>query len=584
MDRAAALREELTLAEKAAMVTGDTELWPTFVQTAAGGNLDVWPGGAVERLGIEGVRFTDGPRGVTAGSATCFPVAIARGATFDAELEERIGEAVGREARALGANLVGAPCVNLIRHPAWGRAQESYGEEPEHVGELGAAFVRGVQRHAMACVKHFALNSIEEARYLVDVRASDATLDAVFLPQFERIVRAGVASVMTAYNAVNGEWCGQNRRLITEILKERWGFEGFVVSDWLFGIRDGVKAINAGLDLEMPHPIFLAGLEQAVERGDVPIERLDDAVLRLLRQQLRFADVPAPGPEVVACAEHRALAREAAVRSIVLLRNEPVGGEPVLPLRAQSLRRVAVVGTLAAVPNLGDRGSSHVEPPEVVTPLAGLQAALPHAEVVHDDGSDPARAAAAAAAADVAILVVGLTHEDEGEGIGTAFPPPGFEDLMPPVPDELQAEVDEALRTIGSGAAALGAGGDRDRLTLRPGDEDLILAVAAANPRTIVAVMCGSAVLMERWRHAVPGLLILWYPGMEGGHALADVLLGEERPTGRLPLAFPRSAEHLPPFDAHATSIEYGPLHGQALLDDLGVAAAYPRGFGLGYT
>ena len=220
----------------------------------------------------------------------------------------------------------------------------------------------------------------------------------------------------------------------------------------------------------------------------------------------------------------------------------------------------------------------------MVTPLEGLEAALrPQGiEVLHDDGSRPDRAAALAAGADAAIVVAGYDYRDEGEYMGS-FPPPGFEKLLPRPPLRLVPKALIAAARLRLGGAGSIGGGDRSSLTLHDDEEALIRSVAAANGRTIVVLMCGSAVLMERWRHTVPGILILWYPGMEGGHALAHIVLGHSRPTGRLPVAIPTSAEHLPPFDPDATVVEYGELHGQALLDAQGVKAAYPYRFGLTY-
>src|SRR5918992_2819333 len=404
---------------------------------------------------------------------------------------------------------------------------------------MGAALVRGLQRHVMACAKHLALNSIENARFRVDVRASEETLENVYLVPFEYVVREGVASVMTAYNSVNGEWCGQNRQLITTILKERWGFDGFAVSDWGFGIRDGVKAVNAGLDLEMPDPVHMGRhLLGPVQRGEVPLERIDDAVLRLLRQQLRFADgKPGEryGPDVVACEEHRALAREVATRAIVLLRNQSVDGAPVLPLRIENLRRVAVIGHLAAVANLGDKGSSNVHPPYVVTPLDGLRAALRSTgiEVVHDEGADLSQATATAAAADVAILVVGYTSDDEGERLGGDFPPADLKPLLPPLPAHLADEVERALARMAAGESPVGVGGDRKSLRLHEADEALIQAVAAANPRVVVAIECGSAVIMESWRHSVPAFFSCGIPGWRVvTHSPTSSSVASGRPAG----------------------------------------------------
>jgi len=326
---------------------------------------------------------------------------------------------------------------------------------------------------------------------------------------------------------------------------------------------------------------------KAVQRGLVSQARVDDAALRLIRQQLRFATIGDGeyGAGVIGCDGHRALAREAAAKGIVLLRNEAVQGRPVLPLRQQELGRLAVIGRLADTPNTGDRGSSKVTAPYVVTPLGGLRAALRPlgAEVLHDDGSQPERAAQLAADADAAIVVAGYDWRDEGEYMGE-FPPPGFKKLLPRPPLKLIPKALVAAARLRRTKAGILGGGDRRSLTLRDDEETLIRSVAAVNSRTIVVLVCGSAVLMERWRHSVSGIVILWYPGMEGGHALADILLGHEKPTGRLPFAIPTSADHLPPFDPDASVVEYGEFHGQALLDHLGVPAAYPYHFGLTYA
>ena len=430
---------QMTPVERLRLLAGYQDFYREMLGAAGPGHRPpLYSAAAIPRLGLAGLRFVDGPRGVARGVSTCFPVAIARAATFDHALEERVGEAIGRETRAHGANVCLAPCLNLLRHPGWGRAQETYGENSGHIGEMGAAFVRGLQRHVMGCAKHFACNTIEESRFKVDVRVRPEVLDRVYLPHFKRVVDEGVGSVMSAYNAVNGEWCGQNHRLLTSILKDAWGFDGFVVSDWVFGIRDGVAAVSAGLDLEMPARLFIDDrVAKAIERGVVPQARVDDAALRLIRQQLRFRTVGDGGydPSVIACGEHRALAREAATKAIVLLRNEAVEGRPVLPLDPRGLRRLAVIGRLAAAANTGDHGSSNVTAPYVVTPLDGLRAALQPfgVEVLHDDGSAPDRAAALAAGADAAIVVAGYDYRDEGEYMGE-FPPPGFKGLLPRPP------------------------------------------------------------------------------------------------------------------------------------------------------
>ncbi len=599
---AASIVAAMTREERRWCLDGDLPFWTGLADMGTGGyHRRPFRAAAVPRFGIPGFAFSDGPRGVVIGPATCFPVSMARGATWDVELEERIGDAIGVELRAVGADLYGGVCVNILRHPAWGRAQETYGEDPHHVGELGAALTRGVQRHVMATVKHFACNSMENARFKVDVDVDDQALHEVFLPHFKRIVDEGVACVMTAYNFVNGEQCGQSHQLIADVLRGEWGFEGFVISDWIYGLRDAGPSIRAGPDVEMPSPMMRrVQLDDALATGECTWADIDACVTRTLTALLRHAATPgaqAPRPslDVLATDAHRALAREAAASAIVLLRNERVGAAPLLPLDAATLRQVAVIGSLADVRNLGDGGSSDVYAPDVVTPLAGLRAALPGVEVVSTDGQDVAAAATVAAKADVTIVVVGYTRDDEGEYIGDTGTR-HLRSLLPPADDEgLAAAFTAAVAADPGPAAPPGAiperstggfstGGDRDELTLHPADEALIAAVAAATPSTVVAVVAGSAVVMEGWRHDVGAIVQLWYAGMEGGHALADVLLGRVDAAGRLPCTIPTDAAHLPPFDKDAEQVVYDGWHGYWRLARDRHDAAYPFGFGLSYT
>jgi beta-glucosidase len=250
---AADLYETLTEEERLWLLDGDTECWEGLAGFRTDGyNTVPIVHGEVARLGLPGTRFVDGPRGCVAGHATAFPVSMARGATWDLDLEEQVGDVIGREIRALGGNFFGGVCINLPRHPAWGRAQETYGDDPHHLGEFGAALTRGIQRWVMACAKHYALNSMENARFVVDVTADEATLHDVYLPHFKRVVDEGVAAIMGAYNSVNGEWCGQNSYLLTTVLRDLWGWDGITVSDFIYGFRDGAGSLNAGMDLEEP--------------------------------------------------------------------------------------------------------------------------------------------------------------------------------------------------------------------------------------------------------------------------------------------------------------------------------------------
>ena len=604
--RVDALLAQLSLAEKLQLLDGNTPFWSGMVDIALrdASHRHPWPAGELPRLGLAGLHFVDGPRGVVlVGGATTFPVPIARGASWNPELEERIGAAMAREARSFGANWLAAVCINLLRHPGWGRAQETYGEDPLHVGALGAACSRGIERHAIACVKHFALNSIDSSRFLVDVRARARVLHELYLPQFRACVEAGAGSVMSAYNRVNGIWCGEHPELLTAILKRRWGFDGFVVTDFIFGLRDGVAGLRAGQDLEMPFRMIFQGcLAEGLAAGQVSQERLDDAVLRLLRAQLRLQAAPPTHayPESLRrCPAHLALAREAARQSIVLLRNEPLAsGQPVLPLG--EMGSLALIGALAATANLGDRGSSDTRPPAgaAVTPLEGLRAARPGLAIHHADGHPIPSAAALAAGCDAAVVVVGLDWRLEGEHIHPGDIAPILAQIPPPdwlLSSRLWPGLGPLWRRFTGliaaitryGSARQGgdfAAGDRTDLRLPPQQVALIRAVAAANPRTVVVLMGGGAILTGDWDQLVPGLLLLWYPGEQGGHALAEVLLGTVSPAGRLPFAIPAEAAQLPPFEPRAPVVIYDLWHGYRRLQHQGERAAYPFGFGLSYS
>ena len=514
-------------------------------------------GGGCERLGVPAFYFTDGPRGVVRGNSTCFPCTSARGATFDRDLERRVGEVMGIEARAQGCNLSGAVCVNLLRHPAWGRAQETYGEDPYHLGEMGASLATGIQTHNVcATAKHFACNSIENARFKVDVRVDQRTLREVYLAHFKRIIDAGCASVMSAYNKVNGEYCGQNRDLLTGILRGEWGFQGFVHSDWMLGVYQPYGAA-AGLDVENPEPIHLGDkLTEAVKSGGIEPHVIDTACRRILTTFYTFAAADDPleayTPDLVASPAHRAIAHEAALKSCVLLKNEGV-----LPLRKESMRRVAVAGRLADLRNTGDRGSSDVYPPYVITALGGLKEYVEGVFSLAGDEADPGGAARNAKDADAALVVVGCTALDEGEYI----------------PDMATGEKGER-RTVG----------DRDSLALAPAQVELIRAVARANPRTLVVIVAGSTVTMSEWIDDAAAVIQTFYSGMEGGRALAELLFGDESPSGKLPFTVPVSAADLPFFDKNARTIEYGPYHGYTLMEKSGKTPAFAFGFGLSYS
>lgn len=596
---AAALLSGLSHEERLWLLDGDEDFWSGLHDiNTAGYNHEPYVHGRLPRLGIRGVRFSDGPRGCVMGRSTAFPVAMARGAAWDVSLEERVGRAIGRECRAQGANFFGGVCVNLPRHPAWGRVQETYGEDPVILGEMGAALARGVQESVMACVKHYALNSMENARFQVDVRVEEDVLREVYLAHFRRIVEEGVASVMSSYNSVRGEFAGQNRELLRDILRDEWGFKGFVISDFLFGFRDAGLSVKNGLDIEAPFRQQRAHrLPEALKNGEVGDSDIDRAGMNILRRVIEdevTRGASRPGMDVVFCEEHRQLAKEAAVKSMVLLKNDTVwGSSPALPLSASGVSKVAVLGRLANSKDTGDRGSSAVRCPDVTSAYEGLAASLPESEVILEPSEDPEKVKAVASEVDVAVVVVGYNFMDEGEYTVPAFEAyPTLKSVIPPHNGTKEADaVYERLmhprpteEDAGKDNYGLGAGGDRRSLRLRPGDVEVIRGAAAANPRTIVSIVAAGAVIIEEWKNLPAAIVLSWYSGCEGGHALADLLLGRENFGGRLPFSVPTSEEHLPHYDVDAREIEYDRWFGQRLLDEKGVRAAYPLGFGLSYT
>jgi beta-glucosidase len=596
---AAELVALMTLDEKVHCLDGGVPFWVGIKDITTGGyHSRPFRAAKVERLGIPGFHFSDGPRGLVVGEATAFPVSMARGATFDPELEVRVGDAIGKELRAIGADLYGGICVNLLRHPAWGRAQETYGEDPHHVGEMGASLTRGAQRHVMATLKHFALNSMENSRFGVDVKVDERALHEVYLPHFKRIVDEGVACVMTAYNSVNGDWCSQNKVLLEDILRREWGFAGFVISDWIFGVHDGVQSLQAGLDVEMPYRMIRnAPIVAALSEGLITEELIASAVTRTLTAMLKFrvGNLPVSDRSILLCSEHVLLSQEVAEKSMVLLKNESIDGASLLPLSLKNSSKIAVVGRLAGVRNIGDGGSSDVMAPNVVTPLQGISEHFSHCEIIYQSQATLEAQVQQAKQSDLAIVVVGYTREEEGEFIGDSPDTVSMAAQIPRQDDpELASEyknymienhhyAPDELR-IKSRNGTFSIGGDRESLRLLDADVQLIHAVAKVQPRTVVVIVAGSAVVMSEWINEVPAVLMGWYSGSNGGHALANVLSGAANPSGRLPFVIPYDESHLPFFDRDAKSITYDYWHGQWKLDRDGNKPMFPFGYGCSYT
>lgn len=511
---------------------------------------------------IQPIAFSDGPRGITVGRSTCFPVAMARAATWDTELEKRVGDAIGKEARAQHVNYFAGVCINLLRHPGWGRAQECYGEDPWLTGKMGVAVTNGVQRHnVMACAKHFALNSTENSRFYVDVQIDDRTLREVYLLHYQMVIDAGVASIMSAYNKVNGEYCGHNKWLLSDVLREEMGFEGFVSSDWIWGIYDGVKAVNAGMDMEMPMEMFSGNkLRKAVEKGALSRKAIDRCVSRILRIKLRFLsrnDLMEYSESLVACEAHRNLAREVAEKSMVLLKND----HQLLPLDKNKVKKISVVGKLSVSKNTGDKGSSFFNPRYVVTPFEGISDYLDGtADVVYTDASNTKELEETLSRADAVLVVAGYGPKEEGEYLINN--------------QKAQRSREEVADKAG----------DRFDLTLLPDDVKMIERVSSMNEKTIVALVGGSAILCEQWKNKVPAILMAWYSGMEGGNALARILFGDVNPGGKLPFTVPVSEKQLPSFDPFSERVKYDYYHGYTLFDKEDLEPAFPFGFGLSYT
>ncbi|SDF74027.1 beta-glucosidase [Fontibacillus panacisegetis] len=513
-----------------------------------------YPAGGNDRLGVPELKFVDGPRGVVSGNSTCFPVSMSRGATFDQDLEQRIGHAIGKEVRAQGGNFFGGVCINLPYNPGWGRSQEVYGEDSFHLGAMGSSLVKGVQdENVIACVKHYAFNSMECARFKVSVIADKRTEREVYLPHFKECVDAGAASIMSAYNLYHGTHCGHHDYLLNQVLKEEWDFDGFVISDFAWGIKDTVEAANGGMDIEMCHTKYFGDkLVEAVRNGQVSEEKIDEAAVRIVRTLLAFAeaDNETYSKEVIACKEHIDLALEAAEKSMTLIKND----HEVLPFSKTDTKRIAVIGELGNKGNIGDYGSSRVFPPYVVTPLEGIKRLLPNAEVIFDNGADIEKAKELAKSADTVVFVVGYDHDDEGESVTNE-----------------DADFKE--------------GGDRkNSLGLHTWDIELIQAVGPVNQNCAAVLIGGNMIMIEEWKQAVSSILMAYYPGMEGGTAIAKTLFGDVSPGGKLPFIVPTSESHLPKVDWDANEIKYDYYHGYTKLEKEGIEPSLPYGFGLSYT
>ncbi len=563
-EKARSILDSLILAEKVSLMSGGMSLEQEMENMSKDPdnlhyNYFPYPAGGIERVGLPPMLFCDGPRGVVCdnGKTTCFPVSMLRGASFDTELEEKIGHAIGKEIRAFNGNLFGGVCINLPYNPGWGRSQETYGEESFHLGQMGAALVRGVQdEDVIACIKHYAFNQMENSRFKVSVECDKRTEREVYLAHFKDCIDAGAASVMSSYNLYKGTHCGHHDYLLNEVLKKEWDFDGFVMSDFYWGVKDTVEAANGGQDIEMAHTMYFGEkLVQAVKAGLVPEEKINESALRIIRTLLAFTSQyeEEADTSVLACKEHVSLALESARKGITLLKNQ----DNVLPLNKKQTKKLLVLGTLGELEPIGDHGSSWVRPPYVISPIQGLKMVSPDTEVVYDRGDDHEKAKALAKEADAVVFVVGYDHNDEGEFVSE----------------------DEAAGYTGT------MGGDRRfSLGLHKNEIELIKAVGPVNKNSAAVLIGGNMIMITEWKDCVSAILMAYYPGMEGGKALAEILFGDVNPSGKLPFVLPYNESDLPQVDWDTTKQHYDYYHGYTKLEKEGVKPLLPYGFGLSYT
>ena len=583
--RVADLLSRMTLEEKASMVGG-----AGWMESAA-----------IERLGIPAIQMADGPMGVRswAGSSaitnlpgaklvvesTSFPSGIAMASTWDPELVQQEGRAIAQEVKALGRDMILGPTVNINRHPLWGRNFEGYGEDPYLTSRLAIAYVHGVQGEGVIpSVKHFAANNEEFERRRIDEQIDARTLHEIYLPAFKAAIQEGGAwAVMSAYNKVNGENCSQNAPLLTDVLRNEFGFKGFVVSDWR-STYSTTAPLNAGLDLEMPGgkeseaALELPGARASGVSGswmtrekvlaEVKAGTLTEAtlnrnvgyLLHVIFLSGLFDHPHRAGGEVDTPAQ-RAIALKGATEGIVLLKNE----HDLLPLDAAKIHTIAVIGPSAAVARTGGGGSSLVRSKYAITPLDGIRERAGNSIKVNYSlgvgmqGDDPAQdapearansireAADAAAHADVAVVVVGRSTHIESESL------------------------------------------DLKTMDLPDGQDDLIAAVESANPHTVIVLNTGDPVTMTKWIDKTPALLDMWFGGQEGGHALPAILFGDANPSGKLPVTFPRRWEDSPAYGHYPgenLKVDYveGIYVGYRYYDTKNIEPQFPFGFGLSYT
>ncbi len=684
-ERVTDLLSRMTLEEKVKLLSGKTgDMTQNF-----------------DELGIPSLKVTDGPHGVGWNvKATCFPSGVSMGACWNPDLVRRVAVALAEETRGTGRHVLLGPCINIHRTPLGGRNFESYSEDPYLAARTAVGYVQGVQSQKIGTsTKHYAVNNQEWERTTIDVRVDERALREIYLPAFKAAVQeADTWTIMAAYNRLNGPFCCASKPLLTDILKNEWGFKGVVVSDW--GACHGtVDSAEGGLDWEMPGPgkYFGNDLLEAVKKGEVGEELINEKARRMLRLILRAGLLDPADPALkgaVATPEHAALARELSQEAIVLLKNS---GE-ALPLKMDAIKSIAVLGPNAAKAQLGGGGSSTVNGAHPISPLTGLRKkcgdkvtveylqgcvapedidAIPSKCLMPPDGKEGEHGLKAEyfSNKDLGGEPV-LTRIDKEVDFrwGDSAPAPGIAadnfsvrwtgKLVPPEDGkyDLGMKSDDGFRIYldgqllidswrdqcelvqtksvelkagqpvdikveyydsGGGATAKfgwllagdhlkkavdlaaksdvaivfaglswkyeGEGFDRLNMDLPPHEAALIEAVAAANPNTIVVLINGTPVTMDRWLDKVPAVVEAWYPGEQGGNAIADVLFGDVNPSGKLPTTFPKRLEDSSSFANYPGAngvVNYaeGIWVGYRHFDRKNIEPLFPFGFGLSYT
>jgi beta-glucosidase len=573
------------------------------------------------------------PLGQSVGYSTAFPVSMARGAAFDLDLEYAVGEAIGDEMQAAQQTLLLAPCMNLLRHPYWGRAQETYGEDPYHVGRLASAMTVGVQEHIAANAKHFMAYDVENFRQSNVSNMDEQTLREIYARHFRMVVQdAGVASAMASYNAVNGRKSTINQHTLTDVLRTDFGFKGFILSDWWAmpgdskqGLDTSTKksnaldAINAGLDVELPWAFNYGQLQNLLNAHSITKAQLDTAVRRILYEKYRFKSDKLTGQiglkqpvtiydtansEIICDASHLALAKRAALESMVLLKNNN-GTLPISPMA----KTVAVVG--ATVPftldpmkvvyhnvnfatdvRTGDIGSSRVysDPAKSTGPFAGFCVAAGGTTVGSDGKPSPTGTSCsggsvnvttatntttgdlspvmnAVSSADFVVVVAGLTLQDEGEDYTNAS--------------------DRDYNCV-TGGSCLQLDAKQTSSTFKGIQNNLIQQVAASG-KPMVVVLEGGGVIEMPWLSQVPAVVMAWYPGQRGGEALADLLWGEVNGAsynfgGKLPITWGHESQYGDPFTTDNGAVTFDYYVGYRYFDYNTITPVFPFGAGLSYT